>query len=154
MKWSEKDKAWLVERITIHVKAWLYSPRSGWITTGRRTFVWDDLPVVGEPRKLVVGPSPGQEQKAQKRKVISDTITDLSATLTRFATYSFDETHNDMVARMVDDVARLKVACPPLIFHLDKIAAYISNPDPRDGGYVQQKLITPLIFDAQQFIAD
>ena len=59
-----------------------------------------------------------------------------------------------MVARMVDDVARLKVACPPLIFHLDKIAAYISNPDPRDGGYVQQKLITPLIFDAQQFIAD
>jgi hypothetical protein len=56
------------------------------------------------------------------------------------------------MTQLATDLATLRIECPNLFFHIDTIAKYLGDvSSPRDAGYVNEKLLTPLMFDARKY---
>jgi hypothetical protein len=139
-------------RIMVQANGFFHARWVGWITTGQRTiFVHDAFPIAGTPPKRVIPVSPEELSKVEHKKLLKELIGRLSTGLTRYAQGDFRSP--DDMPQLYDDLSRLKVECPDLFFHVDEIAKYIGNiHSPRDAGYVHEKLLTPLIFDARRYM--
>lgn len=139
-------------RIMVQANGFFHSRWVGWITTGQRTiFVHDAFPIAGAPPQKVIPVSPDELSKIEHKKLLKELIGRLSTGLTRYAQGDFSSP--DDMPQLYEDLSRLKVECPDLFFHVDQIAKYIGNiHSPRDAGYVHEKLLTPLIFDARRYM--
>jgi hypothetical protein len=152
---NQSANRWEV-RATVHVMCWFYSPRVGWVSTGRRkVFHHDALPVLGVPAKRVIPPVTQEQPKRANRAVITESLHNISSALTKVAAGSYGPSElPELTAQIADEISKLRVVCYPLYSYLDKIAAYLTTLDPRDAGWVSEKLITPLVLAAQQFLSD
>jgi hypothetical protein len=148
---TQSKDGWTVE-VSLRVRAWFYAPRAGWVASGQRIFRYESVALVGEPIRKVAPPTPERQETTERRKLIADTLTALSADTLEYAR---TPNNPELASRIMRSISVLKVACPPLTWYLDKLAGAVGNPAYHfDASYANREILTPLIAQAQQFIQE
>jgi len=115
------------------------------------------LQAVDGPTKQVVAARPQEQPLDRRRDTVRQAIHRLSTNLTNYATRNYGPPEgidfSTLRSELAADLATLRMECPDLFFHINKIATYLGDLDaPRDAGYVAEKLLTPLMFDARKYL--
>jgi hypothetical protein len=152
---NQSANRWEV-RATVHVVGWFVAPRVGWISTGKRkVFHHDSLPVLGvPPRKQAVVTGKQPEPGVERKVIVRQTLHRLSTDLTNYASGNYgSEDYSSLMSQLASDLATVRLECPNLFFHVNKIAEYLGDVNsPRSAGYVNGQLLTPLMFDARKYL--
>lgn len=150
-KWNDQQNDFRVDEVTVNVKAWLWSKRSGWFTTSRRTMVVNDVRIIGMPK-----PEEEKRQQEQEGRLtrVKNTLIGLNQDVLNWVALAQTRGNvADLTSRINGEIALLKVELPNLWIQLDKIADAVSDPQaPFDAKFATEKLLTPLILAAQQYL--
>jgi hypothetical protein len=156
-KWDRDKNEFRLDEVTVYVKAWFWSERSGWFVSSRRTTVVTDVPVIGMQQKAQTADEKNQstddgDNRSEHRAAINSALIDLTSALTQYARHGEDRGfYQELVPTMMRAIATLRVQCPQLTGRLNEVSRVIGEKNHYfDVGWAQTNLIDPLMLDAQQ----